>query len=223
VTSLQNLDDLFVDELRDIYNAEQQLLKALPQMRKKASSQRLSDALNEHLRVTEQQVDRLEQVFKELDRPARGKKCKGMEGLIEEGKEVLEADGDSDTLDAAIIGAAQRVEHYEIAAYGTAGDGAHERSAIARGDARRGEGSRPRAQRNRGKWVERSGHCRRADERRDDQRRQRALWQRPLATQHEEHNPRPAQGDEAPLMRSGRMPRRAPAAVPGRRRVAPPA
>jgi ferritin-like metal-binding protein YciE len=120
VTSLQTLDDLLVDELRDIYNAERQLLKALPAMRKKVNNPRLSDALENHLRQTEGQVDRLEQIFQELDQPVRGKKCKGMEGLIEEGKEVLEADGDTDTLDAAIIGAAQRVEHYEIAAYGTA-------------------------------------------------------------------------------------------------------
>jgi ferritin-like metal-binding protein YciE len=120
VTSLQTLDDLLVDELRDIYHAERQLLKALPAMRKRVNNPRLSDALENHLRQTEGQVDRLEQIFQELDQPVRGKKCKGMEGLIEEGKEVLEADGDSDTLDAAIIGAAQRVEHYEIAAYGTA-------------------------------------------------------------------------------------------------------
>jgi ferritin-like metal-binding protein YciE len=120
VTSLQTLDDLLVDELRDIYNAERQLLKALPAMRKKVNNPRLSDALENHLRQTEGQVGRLEQIFEELDQPVRGKKCKGMEGLIEEGKEVLEADGDTDTLDAAIIGAAQRVEHYEIAAYGTA-------------------------------------------------------------------------------------------------------
>jgi ferritin-like metal-binding protein YciE len=120
VTSLQTLDDLLVDELRDIYNAERQLLKALPAMRRKVNNPRLSDALENHLRQTEGQVDRLEQIFQDLDQPVRGKKCKGMEGLIEEGKEVLEADGDSDTLDAAIIGAAQRVEHYEIAAYGTA-------------------------------------------------------------------------------------------------------
>ena len=120
MTSLQTLDDLLVDELRDIYNAERQLLKALPAMRKKVNNPRLSDALENHLRQTEGQVDRLEQIFQELDQPARGKKCKGMEGLIEEGKEFLTARGDSDTLDAAIIGAAQRVEHYEIAAYGTA-------------------------------------------------------------------------------------------------------
>jgi ferritin-like metal-binding protein YciE len=115
----KNLRDLFVMELKDIYNAETQLLKALPKMAKAATSPTLKDALQEHLAVTEQQRDRLDQIFQELDESPRGKKCKAMEGLIEEGQEVLELDADPAVKDAALIAAAQRVEHYEIAVYGT--------------------------------------------------------------------------------------------------------
>jgi ferritin-like metal-binding protein YciE len=120
VTSLQSLDDLFIDELRDIYSAEKQLIKALPKVSRKASSARLADAITDHLRQTEGHAERLERIFEALSERGTGKKCKGMEGLLEEGADVLEADGDAVTIDAAIIGAAQRVEHYEIAAYGTA-------------------------------------------------------------------------------------------------------
>jgi ferritin-like metal-binding protein YciE len=119
VASLQSLRDLFVEELKDIYNAEQQLLKALPKMRKGVTNPRLATAFDQHLEQTRTHVDRLDRVFHELQEAPRGKKCKGMEGLIEEGKEMLETRGGA-ARDAAIIGAAQRVEHYEIAAYGTA-------------------------------------------------------------------------------------------------------
>src|SRR5262249_19326351 len=117
--SMNTLDDLFVQNLKDIYNAEKQLVKALPKMAKAATSEKLRSAINEHLQQTEGQVDRLDRVFQSLDMPSRGTKCKAMEGLIEEGKEALE-DGFSGTVrDAAIIGAANKVEHYEIAGYGT--------------------------------------------------------------------------------------------------------
>lgn len=117
---LTTLHDLFLDELKDLYSAEKQLLKALPRMVKKASSQELSRGLQAHLDQTEEHVKRLEQAFAELSVPARAKRCKGMEGLIEEGDEILDHEGDADVLDAGIIAAAQKVEHYEIAGYGTA-------------------------------------------------------------------------------------------------------
>lgn len=117
---LATLHDLLVDELKDLLNAEKQLIKALPRMARAATSDKLSTSLEDHLAETEQHVKRLEEALAELDAPARGKKCKGMEGLIEEGTELLEEDGDADVIDAGIIGAAQKVEHYEISAYGTA-------------------------------------------------------------------------------------------------------
>lgn len=120
MASLDSLRDLFVDELRDIYSAEQQLLKALPKISKSANNPRLTNALDQHLRQTKEHARRLETIFEQLGERARGKRCKGMEGLLEEGKEVMDTQSDDDTRDAAIIGAAQRVEHYEIAAYGTA-------------------------------------------------------------------------------------------------------
>jgi ferritin-like metal-binding protein YciE len=115
---LGTLHDLYVEELRDLYNAENQLLKALPKMAKGAASEELKAAFEEHLEVTRGQVERLDQIFEELGEKATGKKCKAMEGLIEEGKEMLEEDGDPSVLDAALISAAQKVEHYEIAGYG---------------------------------------------------------------------------------------------------------
>jgi ferritin-like metal-binding protein YciE len=111
---------LYIHELKDLYNAENQLLKALPKMAKKASSAELKAAFEEHLEETRGQVDRLEQIFKGLDYGPRGEKCAAMEGLIEEAEEVFETVEDPDVLDAALIAAAQRVEHYEIAGYGTA-------------------------------------------------------------------------------------------------------
>lgn len=116
---LESLRDLFVDELKDLYSAENQLLKALPKMAKAASSSELQAAFEEHLEVTQGQVQRLEKVFKKLGVSPKGKKCKAMEGLIEEGKELLEEDAEPAVLDAALIAAAQKVEHYEIAGYGT--------------------------------------------------------------------------------------------------------
>jgi ferritin-like metal-binding protein YciE len=117
---MNTLYDLFVDELKDLYSAERQLLKAIPRMMKGTTSDELRSAFETHLEQTEAQVERLEQVFERLEVSPRGKKCKAMEGLVEEGEEVLDLEGDGDVLDAAIIGAAQRVEHYEIAGYGTA-------------------------------------------------------------------------------------------------------
>ncbi len=116
--SMDSLQALFKNELKDVYNAEKQLVAALPKIAKATTSSQLRDAITKHLRETEGHVTRLEQIFKSLDLPVRGKKCKGMEGLIEEGKEILGEDGEGEVIDAALISAAQRVEHYEIAAYG---------------------------------------------------------------------------------------------------------
>jgi ferritin-like metal-binding protein YciE len=117
--SLANLHDLMIHELKDIYNAERQLVAALPRVAKRANSEPLQRALLDHLAQTENQVSRLEQVFEMLGQPAKSRKCEGMQGLIGEAKELLDEDAEPDVLDAGIIGAAQKVEHYEIAAYGT--------------------------------------------------------------------------------------------------------
>jgi ferritin-like metal-binding protein YciE len=114
----ENLQELFVEELRDIYDAEKQLTKALPKMAKAAGSEELRAAFEEHLEITRMQVGRLEEVFKSLGMAARGKTCEGMKGLVEEGSSHME-ELEGSTLDAALIGAAQKVEHYEIATYGT--------------------------------------------------------------------------------------------------------
>ena len=116
--AMDSLKDLYVDELKDLYNAENQLLKALPKMAKKASAPELKRAFQDHLAQTEDHVNRLEKIFKGLGEKPTGKTCKAMKGLVEEGKEIIEEDGDGSVLDAALIGAAQRVEHYEIAGYG---------------------------------------------------------------------------------------------------------
>jgi ferritin-like metal-binding protein YciE len=116
--SLDSLQNLFVTELKDIYNAEKQLVTALPRIAKGASSPRLAEAITKHLKETEGHVARLEEIFQSLGLPVRGKKCKGMEGLLEEGKEVMEEKAQESVRDAALISAAQKVEHYEIAAYG---------------------------------------------------------------------------------------------------------
>jgi ferritin-like metal-binding protein YciE len=115
---LDSLQDLFLNELKDVYNAEKQLIRALPRMAKAAQSPELQQAFTKHLKETEGHVQRLERIFADLGQAARGKKCKGMEGLIEEGKEILEEEGEPEVIDAALISAAQRVEHYEMAAYG---------------------------------------------------------------------------------------------------------
>ena len=118
MAKLSSLEDLMVHELQDIYNAEGQILKALPKMTKAASHPELKSAFEEHRLQTEGQVARLEQVFKLLGIPAKGKKCEGMAGLLEEGKKTMAEDAEPSVLDAALIAAAQKVEHYEIAAYG---------------------------------------------------------------------------------------------------------
>ncbi len=117
--SAKTLKDLFIDEVKDMYNAENQLTKALPQMAKKASSDKLREAFEEHLKETENQIKRLEDVFKELDLEPKGKTCEAMKGLVNEGKEIMDEIKELDVLDAGLISAAQKVEHYEIASYGT--------------------------------------------------------------------------------------------------------
>jgi ferritin-like metal-binding protein YciE len=119
VMHLQDLQDLYVEELRDIYNAEKQLVKALPKMAKAASHDQLRSAFTEHLEQTKGHVERLEQIFDKLGKRAGGKTCKAMQGIVEEGKETMEEDAEPEVMDAALIAAAQRAEHYEIAAYGT--------------------------------------------------------------------------------------------------------
>jgi ferritin-like metal-binding protein YciE len=116
---MDSLEELFVDELKDLYNAENQLVKALPKLAKKAASPALKKAFTDHLRETEGHVKRLEKIGESLEEKLTGKKCAAMQGLVEEGRDILEEDGQSAVIDAALIGAAQRVEHYEIAAYGT--------------------------------------------------------------------------------------------------------
>jgi ferritin-like metal-binding protein YciE len=118
MAKMNSLDDLLVHELRDIYNAEKQLTTALPRMAKAAEAPELKKAFETHLMETERQIERLEKCFELLGIPARGKKCEGMAGLVEEGKSVMEMEGDSNVLDAALIASAQKVEHYEIASYG---------------------------------------------------------------------------------------------------------
>jgi len=115
----KSLHDAFLDELRDAYDAEKQILKALPKMVKAAESDDLREAFETHLEETRGQVNRLEQVFASLDEKVRGKHCDGVAGIIEEGKSVMEEDFDETTMDACLIASAQRVEHYEMAAYGT--------------------------------------------------------------------------------------------------------
>ena len=116
---MQDLQDLFIDQLRDLYNAEKQLVKALPKMAKKASDEELKQAFATHLEETKGHVDRLEQIFEKLGKRPSGKTCKAMKGLVEEGQEAMEEDATPEVLDAALIAAAQRVEHYEMAGYGT--------------------------------------------------------------------------------------------------------
>jgi ferritin-like metal-binding protein YciE len=119
-SKIATLDDLYVDLLKDLYSAEKQLVKALPKMAKNAQSPDLQKAFQEHLKQTEGQVERIERIFADMDGSPRGKKCVGMEGLIEEGNELLQEDVEPDVLDAGLIAAAQKVEHYEISGYGTA-------------------------------------------------------------------------------------------------------
>ena len=116
--ALSTLRDLFVHELKDIYSAEKQITKALPKLAKAASAEGLSKALKNHLEVTQRQIERLEEIFEIIGKSPRGPKCEGMEGLLKEGSKLLEEDAEEAVLDAALISAAQKVEHYEIAAYG---------------------------------------------------------------------------------------------------------
>jgi ferritin-like metal-binding protein YciE len=115
---MQSLQDLLIDQVRDLYDAEKQLVKALPKMASAASSPELKNAFEEHHRQTTGHVSRLEEVFKHLSHSAKGKTCKAMEGLIEEGEDIIDAKAQPEVRDAGLIAAAQKVEHYEIAGYG---------------------------------------------------------------------------------------------------------
>jgi ferritin-like metal-binding protein YciE len=116
---MKTMDDLFLHHVKDIYYAEKQILKALPKMAKATSSPQLKKAFEHHLHETEGQVDRLEQIFKILGKPARGGKCDAIEGLISEAEEVMDEAEDDGVMDAGLLASAQAVEHYEIARYGT--------------------------------------------------------------------------------------------------------
>lgn len=118
--AVESLNELFVEQLRDLYDAENQLIKALPKMAQGANSEELRQGFEEHLEQTKGHAQRIEQIFEQLGEKVKGKKCKAMEGLVKEGAETLEEDMNEDVKDAALIAAAQRVEHYEIAGYGTA-------------------------------------------------------------------------------------------------------
>jgi ferritin-like metal-binding protein YciE len=116
---LDSLKNLYIEELRDLYSAEDQILKALPKMAKAATSKELQHAFNEHLAQTKGQVERLDKIFTTLNKSPKGKTCKAMEGLVKEGEELLGEKAEPEILDAGLIAAAQRVEHYEMAGYGT--------------------------------------------------------------------------------------------------------
>lgn len=117
---LKSLHDLYVNELKDLYNAEQQILKALPKMAETATATDLRTAFEDHLEQTREHVDRLEEIFLKLDESPKGQRCKGLEGIIDEAEELTQKQAPPAVCDAALIASAQRVEHYEIAAYGTA-------------------------------------------------------------------------------------------------------
>ena len=116
---MENLQDLMKEDLKDVLHAEKQLIKALPKMIKTATNPQLQEAFQNHLEETKVQAERVEQVMEMMGMPVKTKTCKAMQGLLEEGKEVMSEDADDDVMDAALIGAAQKVEHYEIATYGT--------------------------------------------------------------------------------------------------------
>ncbi len=120
MAKMQTLEDMYMDLLKDLYSAEKQLVKALPKMAKNADASDLQDAFQEHLKQTDGHVDRIERIFSDMGGSPRGKKCVGMEGLIEEGSEIMKEDAEPEVRDAGLIAAAQKVEHYEIAGYGTA-------------------------------------------------------------------------------------------------------
>lgn len=119
-SKMNTLEDLYTDLLKDLYSAEKQLVKALPKLVKNAQSPDLQKAFQDHLKQTAGHVERIERIFTELGGTPRGKKCVGMEGLVEEGNELMQEDVEPEVLDAGLIAAAQKVEHYEIASYGTA-------------------------------------------------------------------------------------------------------
>lgn len=125
-SKVRTLEDLFVDLLKDLYSAEKQLTKALPKMAKNAQASDLKKAFQDHLKQTERQAERIERIFSDLEGSPRGKKCVGMEGLVEEGNEVMKEAAEPEAMDAGLIAAAQKVEHYEIASYGTAKAWAHQ-------------------------------------------------------------------------------------------------
>ena len=116
---MENLEDLMKEELKDVLNAENQIIKALPKMIKKASNQELKSAFQSHLEETKGHVDRVEQTMESMGMPTKGKTCKAMKGILEEGQEIMGEKAEEDVMDAALIAAAQKVEHYEIATYGT--------------------------------------------------------------------------------------------------------
>ncbi|MGC2697375.1 MAG: ferritin-like domain-containing protein, partial [Candidatus Angelobacter sp.] len=116
---MESLRDLFIEELKDLYSAENQILKALPKMIKKATSKELKSGFEQHLKETQGHVERLDKIFTKLEESPRGKKCKGMEGVIADGKELMEEEAAPEVMDAGLISAAQHVEHYEIAGYGS--------------------------------------------------------------------------------------------------------
>jgi len=120
MAKIATMEDLFLDEIRDLYDAEKQLTKALPKMAKACSSSELRKAFEDHLKETQNQVERLEQIFESLDEKATGKKCTAMHGLIQEGEELMSETGDTALGDAGLIAAAQKIEHYEISGYGSA-------------------------------------------------------------------------------------------------------
>ncbi len=117
---LETLKDLYIHELKDLYSAENQIIKALPKMAKAATNPKLADGFKQHLEQTKEHATRLEQILKSHDEATRGPKCKGMEGVIKEGQEMIEEDAEDEVRDAGLISAGQRVEHYEMAGYGTA-------------------------------------------------------------------------------------------------------
>jgi ferritin-like metal-binding protein YciE len=123
--SLRSLEDLFIHELKDLYHAEKQLVRALPKMAKAASSEKLRDGFESHLAQTNEHVSRLEEIFEMLGKGSRGEKCAAMEGLIEEGQKMIDEDAEPSVKDAGLIACAQRIEHYEIAGYGVARTFAH--------------------------------------------------------------------------------------------------
>jgi ferritin-like metal-binding protein YciE len=115
---METLQELYLEQLRDIYDAENQLVKALPKMAKAATNDELKAAFEQHLEQTQEQISRLDRIFEELGEKSKGHKCEAMKGLLEEGKQMMEEDADNDVMDAGLICAAQKVEHYEIATYG---------------------------------------------------------------------------------------------------------